>query len=66
MEALVDYEKLIAGKFMDEKTIYSRDKKNNLAVEKNSQVSTATRQYQNFFMGYNYQISVQGRDNSTS
>ena len=34
MEALVDYEKLIAGEFMDDKKIYSRDKKNNLAVEK--------------------------------
>ena len=34
MEALVDYEKLIAGEFMDEKKIYSRDKKNDLAVEK--------------------------------
>ena len=34
MEALVDYEKLIAGELMDEKKIYSRDKKNNLAVEK--------------------------------
>ena len=34
MEALVDYEKLIAGEFMDDKKIYSRDKKNDLAVEK--------------------------------
>ena len=34
MEALVDYEKFIAGNFMDEQRICSRDKKNDLVVEK--------------------------------
>ena len=41
MEALVYYEKLIACEFMDEKKIYSRDKKNNLAVEKVTKCSRA-------------------------